>query len=45
MFGYVVEVELPKQAAPGEYSLIKVAIADPETKERGEGWLYLRRTR
>lgn len=45
MFGYVIQTDLPKKPADGEYSVIRVTITDPETKEMGEGWLYVRRTR
>lgn len=41
MFGYLIQVELPKKQAESDYSLITITLTDPKTGDKGEGSLFV----
>lgn len=43
MFGYVIHVPLPDSEPDGDFRVVSVTITDPDTGEKGEGWLYVPR--
>jgi len=45
MIGYVIQTDLPAKEAEGNYSLITIAVKDPETGDAGEGAVFYRRVR
>ena len=41
MYGYLIQVELPKKKTECDYSFITISLTDPENGDRGEGSLFL----
>jgi hypothetical protein len=45
LYAYLIQVSLPKSPAAGDWVAIDITITDPATHEKGEGRLYLARSR
>jgi len=41
MYGYLIQVELPKKKTECDYSFITITLTDPENGDKGEGSLFL----
>jgi hypothetical protein len=45
LYGYLIQVSIPKSPAAGDWIVFDVTLTDPTTKEKGEARLYLPRPR
>lgn len=45
LYGYLIQVAMPKSPAAGDWIVFDVTLTDPATQEKGEGRLYLARSR
>ena len=43
LYGYLIQVSMPKSPAPGDWIVFDVTLTDPASHEKGEGRLYLPR--